>query len=238
MLLNFEQRLSTSPFVERVWRSFSSTAGTFHSMAEPNLELVVARVGDQVQAILRGPVTRASIATCPADGEWLGIRFRMGAYLPSLLTHQLRDHRSLVLRDAGPGRFWLGDRAWELPTFDSAEWFVARLAAAGIIARDDIVDLALLGRESSVGLRSMQRRFLRATGISREGFLQIERARYAAWLLREGAGVLDVVDRAGYFDQPHLSRAVRRLIGPTPGALLQRQEQLSFLYKTSSPAWA
>ena len=50
MLLNFEQRSSASPFIERVWRSYTAAAGAFHSMAEPNLELVVARVDGGMQA--------------------------------------------------------------------------------------------------------------------------------------------------------------------------------------------
>jgi AraC-like DNA-binding protein len=34
-----------------------------------------------------------------------------------------------------------------------------------------------------------------------------------------------------FFDQSHLTRAVRRWVGPTPGGLLRREDQLSFLYK-------
>jgi hypothetical protein len=236
MLLRFEQRLSASPLVERVWRSHSAAAGVFYSMAEANLELVVARVAGRAQAILRGPVTRASVAEVPADGEWLGVRLRLGTFLPGLPTSALRDHQSLVLPDVGGGRFWLRGAAWEYPTFDDAERLVASLAAAGVIARDEIVDRALDGRTPGLSPRSVQRRFLRAAGVTREGFLQIERARFAAWRLREGDPILDVVDQAGYFDQPHLSRVVRRLIGPTPASLLQSDDQLSFLYKTALPA--
>ncbi len=238
MLLKFEQRPSDSPFVERIWRSRSTAAGSFYSMAEPNLELVFARVGGQALAILRGPVTQASLADCPADGQWLGVRFRMGAYLPGLPTGALRDHQSLFLPDAGHGRFWLGDRAWETPTFDNAEALVDRMAAAQVVVHDDIVDRALDGGQRNVSLRSVQRRFLQTTGLSKEGFMQIERARYAAYLLRGGASILDVVDQAGYFDQPHLNRALRKLIGPTPGGLLHSDQQLSFLYKTTPPTFA
>jgi hypothetical protein len=238
LLLSFEQRLSTSSYVERVWRSFSSAVGTFYSMAEPNLELVIAWVEGHAQVVLRGPVTTASIADCPADGEWLGIRFRMGAYLPGLSTVSLRDHQSLVLANPSRGTFWLGGHAWEIPTYDNAESLVARLTAAGVISFDDVVDRALDGCKSKVTLRSVQRRFIRATGITKEGLMQIERARYAAYLLREGAPILDVVDQAGYFDQSHLNRALRRLIGPTPRQLLHSHDQLSFLYKTHPPSWA
>ena len=37
----------------------------------------------------------------------------------------------------------------------------------------------------------------------------------------------------GYFDQPHLTRSLKRLIGQTPAELLRDGcAQLSFLYKT------
>ncbi|MBV9511257.1 MAG: helix-turn-helix domain-containing protein [Caulobacteraceae bacterium] len=206
-------------------------------MAEPNLELVIARMEGRALVILRGPVTRASMVECPAGGEWLGIRLRMGVFLPGLSTGSLCDHQSVALPYAGPERFWLGGRAWEIPTLDDAESLVDRLAAARVIVRDDIVDRALDGLQAGVTLRSVQRRFLHATGISKASFQQIERARYAAYLLREGAAILDVVDQAGYFDQSHLNRALRRLIGPTPSGLLRSDDQLSFLYKTAPPHW-
>ena len=237
MLLTFEERPSTSPLVERVWRSRSQAAGVFHSMAEPNLELVVARVGGRCQVILRGPVTRASLADCPADGEWLGIRLRLGAFLSDRPTWRLRDHHSLVLPAAGARGFWLGDRAWEAPSFDNAEQLVAGLAAAGVIAFDDIVERTLEGSPPRAGVRSAQRRFLHATGLSKEGLRQIERARFAAHRLREGAAILDVVDEAGFFDQPHLTRVLRRLIGLTPAVVVEPSRQLSFLYKTRPLAW-
>src|ERR1700722_19304875 len=114
MFLRFEQRLSDSPYVERVWRSRSSSAGSFYSMAEPNVELVIARVDGSTQVVLRGPVTRASIVDCPAGGEWLGVRFRLGTQLTGLPTAALLDHQSVVLPGGVDGRFWLDSRWWEL----------------------------------------------------------------------------------------------------------------------------
>jgi hypothetical protein len=238
VLLQFEDRASDSPFVERVWRSRSVSAGLFHSMAEPNLELVFARVGGAAQAVLRGPVTRASLAPCPADGEWLAMRFRLGTYLPAPPVSALLDHNSVFLPCRRDGQFWLAGRWWTPPSYESAETFVAHLAAAGLIARDDLVGAVVAGGEADAGLRSVQRRFLRFTGLTRSGFRQIERARQAAGLLRDGVDVLDVVDAAGYFDQPHLHRAMRRLVGQTPRDLARGQAQLSFLSKTRLAAGA
>jgi len=40
------------------------------------------------------------------------------------------------------------------------------------------------------------------------------------------------VHDAGYFDQPHLTRSLRRLTGQTPRQISSNETQLSFLYKT------
>jgi AraC-like DNA-binding protein len=47
--------------------------------------------------------------------------------------------------------------------------------------------------------------------------------------------ILDTVYQAGYFDQAHLTRSLRRFIGQTPAQLMDknRSEQLSFLYNTA-----
>jgi hypothetical protein len=214
MFLQFEHRLSDSPYVERVWRSHSSSGGSFYSMAEPNLELVVARVGGSAQVILRGPVTRASIVDCPAGGEWLGVRFRLGTQLARLPTAALLDHQSLVLPSSADGRFWFDRRWWEAPAYHNAEACVAALATTGIIRRDRLVETVLDGGRVNASLRSVQRRFLQSIGLTREAFRQMERARHAAHLLQNGVGILDVVDQAGYFDQPHLNRARGNLPQP------------------------
>ena len=60
---------------------------------------------------------------------------------------------------------------------------------------------------------------MRAVGLPRRKLQLIERTRHAARLLRAGAAIADVVCDAGYYDQPHLTRALRQLIGYTPAEL-------------------
>ena len=237
MFLRFEDRPSDSPFVERVWRAQStSRGGLFHSMAEGNLELVVSHIEGQTQVLFRGPVTQPSTVECPPNGRWFAIRFRLGTYLPRWPTAWLLDGANLALPATSDGRFWLDGAAWETPSFETAETFVARLARAGVIARDPAVGAALQGDAQALTRRSVQRHFLHATGMTHGRFRQIERARYATDLLRSGAPILDVVHDAGYFDQAHLNRSLTRLIGQTPLKLLRGEAQLSFLYKTAPPA--
>ena len=234
MLLEFDDRESDSPFVERVWRGRSRTGGPFLSMAEGNIELVVTRLPGFLAVTLRGPVSRGSVIECPANGEWLAIRFRLGAYLPRIPTATLIDHQDVQLPVLPNGRFWLADMIWDLPTYDSAESFVARLSRAGIIARSHATDAAVEGDVDWMSRRSVQRHFRRVTGMTFGSYQQIQRARHAAALLTSGSSVLSATFDAGYFDQAHLTRAVKRLIGMTPARLVREQPQLSFSYKTTA----
>jgi methylphosphotriester-DNA--protein-cysteine methyltransferase len=66
-----------------------------------------------------------------------------------------------------------------------------------------------------VSERTVERRFRTATGLTRGAIRQIERARTAATRLVTGATATDVVCELGYFDEPHLARALRRYVGRT-----------------------
>jgi hypothetical protein len=234
MFIAFEDRPSDSPFVERVWASYSERAGEFLSVASPHWEMVVMRLRGQPSLIVRGPETHATIVQCPAEGEWVGIRFKFGTYLPQLPPGSLTDHRNVTLAGAGVRSFWLNGSAWEFPDFENADTFVARLMTKGLLAREAAVDAWGRGETWGLSRRSAQRHVLRTTGITHAAFRSIQRARHATNLLREGVPILDVVDRCGYFDQPHLSRSLRRLIGQTPAAIGRHSRQLSFLYKTGT----
>jgi hypothetical protein len=234
-LYSLEDRLSDSPFVERVWTAQSERAGQFFSIAAGNCEIVVSRLRGQTFLTIRGPETKATTADCPADGNWLGIRFKPGAFLPQFLPEALRDRKDVTLPGAATRSFWLGGSAWEYPTFENADAFVARLVKKGIVARDRLVDALVRGESEALSRRSAQRHFARATGITYATHRKIERARFATNLLRQGVPILDVVDRAGYYDQPHLTRSLRYLIGQTPAEIAQGKKPLSYLYKTDLP---
>jgi methylphosphotriester-DNA--protein-cysteine methyltransferase len=139
----------------------------------------------------------------------------------------------VTLPEASHGSFWLDGSAWQVPDYENADSFVARLVRAGLLVIDPAVPAALRGERTDTSLRTVQRHFLQATGVTRSAARQIERARYATLLLKRGDSIADVAYEAGYFDQPHLTRSLKRLIGQTPAELLRDDsEQLSFLYKT------
>ncbi|MEU9888715.1 hypothetical protein [Sphaerisporangium sp. NPDC051011] len=129
------------------------------------------------------------------------------------------------------GSFWLKGSTWSLPDYDNAEVFVRRLAREGVLVHDPLVAEVLRGAVPDVSDRTVQRRFVAATGLTRGAIRQIDRARQAAILLQEGAPAQDVTHRLGYFDQP---RSLTRYIGRTAAQLTANDpsEPLSLLYKT------
>jgi hypothetical protein len=178
---------------------------------------------------------RATRADCPGEGEWFAIRFKLGTFLPKMPPAMLRNRQDLTLPEAGTRAFWLDGSAWEYPNFENAEVFVRRLVRSGVIVRDPVVGEVLRNQPPTLGLRSVQRHFLRATGMTYASFRQIERVRYATNLLRQGTSILDAVDLAGYSDQAHLTRSLRHYVAETPVQIRRREEQLSFLFKNEPP---
>jgi AraC-like DNA-binding protein len=235
MIFFDEDRPSDSPFVERVWRCHSEGAAPFLSIAASRCELVVSRLGGKISVTMRGPETRATpMGNCPGDGEWIGILFKLGTFLPQLPTSTLLDtgvDLPLVSRNS----FALSGFTWQLPDYENADTFVDWLVRKGLLARDPVVDATLQGHLKNRSLSTIQRRFLRTTGLTQNQVRQIERARHATQLLQQGISILGTVEQAGYYDQPHLSRSLKYLIGQTPAQIREqsRPEQMPFLYKTT-----
>jgi AraC-like DNA-binding protein len=232
MIIFDEERPSDSPFVERIWCCHSERGGSFISIAESRWEMVVTRRHGKITLTVRGPETKATLlGDCPAEGEWLGIRFKPGTVLPYLPASKLVD-ATVTLPQATGTSFWLGGSAWQFPDYDNADTFVDWLVCEGLLVREPVVGAALQGQLKDLSLRSVQRRFLQVAGVTQSAARQIERARYATLLLQQAVSILDTTIEAGYFDQPHLTRSLKYFIGQTPAQLLHRSgpEQLSFLY--------
>lgn len=183
---------------------------------------------------VRGPETKmTSLPVTIVGTEFFGIRFKVGTVMPHLPASALVDG-DVDLPDASSKSFWLNGSAWQFPSYENADTFVERLAREDLLARDPVVESALHGQLKDLSIRTARRHFLRTTGLTQKTIYQIERARYATVLLREGMSILDVVHAAHYFDQPHLTRSLKHFIGQTPSQIMQKNEskQLSLLYKT------
>ncbi len=215
----FDARSANSSFVEMIWHTHSERAGRFTSVAVSNWEMAIATFNGKTTITVRGPETKASQADFPADAEFFGITFKLGTFMPHLPVKTLLDRQDATLPLASSNSFWLHGCAWELPTFENADVFVNRLISQGILVRDPVVEAAIQGHTPDMSIRSLQYRFLQATGLTHKTIQQIERARSAVSLLEQGTPILDTAFELGYFDQAHLTNSLKRLVGKTPAQI-------------------
>ncbi|MFJ8909133.1 helix-turn-helix domain-containing protein [Streptomyces sp. NPDC102351] len=175
--------------------------------------------------LVAGPDTRAHPVGEPS--AWAGVRFRPGT-APALLgvpAHELRDSR-VDLADLWPtadvrrasARVHAADRPAQgleevaLRLADEAappDPVLGRLVTALAAGRP----VAAAADELGLGSRQLHRRSLTAFGYGPKTLARILRLRRALALARAGVPFAETAARAGYADQPHLSREVRSLTG-------------------------
>jgi AraC-like DNA-binding protein len=182
------------------------------------------------ELFVAGPDTAPHPYRRPAGLAATGLRFHPGV-LPALLrvpADALRDarvpfdalHPALARRTvatlaagapAGPVLTALAAALPGDPPDHGLQAAAIRLARGGSAAEaaDD------LGWTT----RTLHRRCLDAFGYGPSVLRRVLRFRRAVALLRAGVAPADAAARAGYADQPHLSREVRALAGVSPGRL-------------------
>lgn len=220
MSFDFGYRESDSPLVEHIWTTTSARdSGSFISSAACHLEMVVTKQRGNIVVTVIGPETKAKSAPIPDDAEFFGITFKIGTYLPHLPTIQLVN-TGINLPDATSRSFWFYGSSWELPTFENADHFLNRMVKQGMLVRDPVVEAVLADQAPDLSLRSVQRRFVHTTGLTHKSIQQIERAQQAMRLLEQGMPILDTTFETGYFDQAHLTNALKRFVGRTPSQII------------------
>jgi hypothetical protein len=217
-VFTFERRPARSPLIEQAWRTHSEPEESFISAAASHWEMVVTRQWGSAHLTLRGPETRATTASIPQDAVFFGIQFSHGAFMPGLPPGQLVD-RSFTATPAGKDSVWLDGCRIELPDPENADAFVERLVSAGVLAHDPVAAAAVRGEPAALSTRSIERRVARATGLTRGAIRQIRRAERAVELLCQGLAPPDVAHEAGYADQSHLTRSLKRFVGRTPSQI-------------------
>jgi hypothetical protein len=163
MALSFDERASASPYVDRIWRSYSERDGSFTSIAAVHWELVVTKYRGKTTMTLRGPETKATRADFPAEAEWFGIDFKLGAFMPHLPPGNVVNLKDIRLPEVTSTSFWLHSSAWEFPSYENADTFVDRLVRQGLLIHDPVVQAALQGHPQDISVRSVQYHFLHST---------------------------------------------------------------------------
>jgi hypothetical protein len=217
MFPDFEVRASDSPLVERIWRSHNERAGSFTSISTTCWSMVISKWRGRIAISIHGPETCANCKDFPdeAEFEWFGIDLKLGTFMPHIPPGSILDG-NITLPEAADHSFWLDSSVWQFPNYENADTFINRLVREELLMYDPVVHAINQGKSPTMSLRTVQYRVLRSTGLSQRTIRQIERARYAASLLKQGLSILDTVYKAGYSDQPHLTRSLKHFIGQTP----------------------
>jgi AraC-like DNA-binding protein len=220
MSLVYEIRPSESPLVETIIQGHTVRDGSSIRPAESHWHMVLLKHQGQTKSIVVGPWTTAGIASWQEGADILWIKFGLGTFMPHLPARKFLDVET-TLPGASSRSFWLKGSAWQVPDFDHADVFVERLVREELLVRDPVVNAVLRDEARDLSPRTVRHRFLQATGLSKNHIQQIQRAQRAATLLEQGLSIADVVYRAGYADQPHLTRSLKQFVGHTPAQLLR-----------------
>jgi AraC-like DNA-binding protein len=217
MSLIYEYRFSDSPYIETITQGRTVSSSFTVRPSEINWHMVFVKRNGTLQPLMVGPWTESGTVQFVEDVELLWIKFKLGTFMPHLPVKNYLNTEA-AMPDASSKSFWLKSSAWQIPTYENVETFVNRLVREDILTHDHVVNAALQDQlpQETMASRTVRHRFLRATGLSQGHILQFERAQQAVALLEQGVSILDVVYQLGYYDQPHLTRSLKRFVGKTP----------------------
>jgi hypothetical protein len=207
-----------SPFVRKV--SLTTLTGPSEIPMRPDgcWDIAILKRGDDVQVLRTGLTTKTVTYAGEEGDEILAITFNPDTFMPLMPGEVMRDE-GVILEKIGRDRFWLGTDVVEIPNFDNADVFIERLMRREIVQSNEVVTSIVSGRPMAMSERTMQRHFLRTTGLTYKSFTQIERAQKAMALLQMGRPAADVAFALGYADQPHLIRSLKAIMGQTPSRI-------------------
>jgi AraC-like DNA-binding protein len=214
----FEGRVSDSPYIEMVWRGRVERDYSPVCPADVRWNLLFAKQNGRVRVSAEGATTQFVPKNQSEGSEFLVIKFKLGAFMPYLPAGNLVNGDA-ILPEAAHKSFRLNGSSWQFPDYENAETFVDRLVHDDVLVTDPVVSAVLQDQPLAMSSRTVRRRFLLATGLTPKAIQQIERAQKAAALLEQGVSILDAVYQAGYADQPHMTRSLRRFTGQTPAQI-------------------
>lgn len=213
----------TSPYVSHITQTRFDTAGSTVMPPDGCWDIVFIRHQGHLFALRTGLTTKAVTVDHGAGDEILAITFKPSAFMPTFSATAMRDE-GLGLVKIGGGRFWLGNELYEIPTIENAADFAAKLAKRQAVQSSEIVESLLAGHPKAMSARTMQRHFLKTTGLTYKAFEQIMRAQKAVRLLQTGQPALQVAFALGYSDQSHLINSLKAIMGQTPKQITKMSE--------------
>jgi AraC-like DNA-binding protein len=215
----YEQTPSRHPAIRSVWRAYVDEPGSYLLDANEFWGISFVRhVYGDVSAELAGPTVHAHWTDSVRGETYWGIELEAHVFVPGV-------EKAAVLGATIPlpvtgSRVEIAGHLVPVPSHDDLETFVDDLLSAGALIADEYVQRALGGDDRGFAPRTWQRRFRSVTGLSPKQVQQLHRARHAYVLLQSGLPAAEAAIAAGFADQSHLTRSLRRIRDETPARII------------------
>jgi AraC-like DNA-binding protein len=224
MTIEFKARASDSPHVHQVACASASADSTLLVVPDGSWGLIVSRNERQTRVFLTGSTTRPLKVCLSAGEEILSVSFKASAYSPAFSAQTLLDSALPLPTATNRSIWWSGQQRIELPTFENADDFVAELLKREQLAVNAAVAAVLAGHAPAMSPRTLQRHFLKTTGMTHNYWQQIQRAQQAVSSLKRGKSLAQVAFESGYVDQAHMTRWLKQIVGRTPGVIAREDD--------------
>ena len=218
MAFNYTDKPSRSSFVERIWQTVDIDDGIYMAPADGSWDLIFTRENGNVRVLFSGPTSRPTPIPYKAGNTNIGIRFRPGVFMVKVSSKEMLD-KIEVLPVKNNETFALLGHTFAIPTFETADMLVEQIEREGLFGEDETIDSALQGAVSPVTNRSVQRHMQQGTGLPLGYHRRIKQAQRAIDLLQKGYAPIQAAHEAGYSDQAHMTRMLKKLTSFTPAEI-------------------
>ena len=219
-----EEKLSRSPLVDFLWRSDNITNGVYLASADASWDMIFTRTHDcKTKVLLCGPSFKTAQVPYSAGEKHIGICYKPWAVFTGISKTAMLNGGELLPMPS-EDTFVLQGITWKFPTYENLDEFVAEQEEYGYLQTDPVIQNVLRNQPVDMSLRSVQRYFIKTIGMSPRRVKQINSARTAVKLLRQGRTLSDVAYELDYADLPHMTRMLRRYTGYTSQGNKNRDE--------------
>jgi hypothetical protein len=216
MSFTYEEKVSSSPYVDIIWRTEDQTDGVYVASADACWDMIFIKSREgKSKVLLSGPSSEITLVPYSTGNKNFGIRFKPGVIFTNIpVTDMINVTKALPMPTEDT--FVLQGITWNLPTYESSDEFIAKLVERGLLGNDPVVRDVLEGKPVNMSSRSIQRHFAITIGLPPRRVKQIVSARKAVELILQGIPLVEVAYELGYADLAHMVRMLKRFTGYTP----------------------
>ena len=226
MSFTYKAKRSSSPYVEVVWRTEDQTDGVYVASADACWDMIFIKSRDgKTKVLLSGPCSKTTLVPYSTGNKNFGIQFKPGVIFKNISVADMINVTQALPMPADD-TFVLQGMTWKLPTYESIDEFLAKMAENGLLSIDPVIIDILENKAVNMSVRSIQRHFATTIGMSPRRVKQIMSARKAVDLLLQGLPLAEVSYELGYADLPHMIRMLKRYTGFTPMGNKRRGEHV------------